>query len=192
MKFHDGSYAQFAIPMGINSDGYTTTFSLSFNIRSIKTSLNQHAFIESTSFALSGILPTTIKWNSRREWIFTLNAEKPKIFLLKEHTELFADLGRDFSFGPLIPLEFFIPITYTIKGVLLNYQGFFCANQFNVIAVHNDLDENCRYSFNFLKQGYLTLSGSQLEFYVSTNFEEYDALDYQIPIAIDVYIRSFF
>lgn len=143
IKFHDGSIAQFSIPMLIDFSGYTTTVNFALNIRSVKTSLNQHALIESTSIAFNGILPTIIDWNSKREWIFTLNADKPKIYLLKEHTELLADLGKDFSFGPIVPLDYFIPITYVFKGTLLNYQGYFCTNQFNVILVHNDLDENC-------------------------------------------------
>lgn len=129
--------------MLIDATGYTTILNLSLNIRSIKSSLNQHAFIESTTVAVNGILPTTIDWNTKREWIITINADKPKIFLLKEHTELLSDLSRDFSYGPIIPLEYFIPMIYTIKVTLLSYQTLFCANQFNIISVHNDLDENC-------------------------------------------------
>lgn len=179
IKLDIESIAIFKLPMSVTESGYSSTINMKVVAKSIKTSLNHALLTESAVFNLNVIMPTPLVWNERREWQLSLTMPNSIVFPLKQHVGFLADLGRDFTYGPQIPIEFFIPTVYKLTGQLNDYQFLFVTNQFNVIPVHIDSDENA----------FLTLKGDSLKFEVCLPFDKYLPLSYQIPI--QVLVRQF-
>ena len=143
-KIADKSYLDLSLPMIVGPEGYSNVLDIHFILKSLRTSVNYESVIQDALLEIKHIMPYPLVWNADRVWSYEIKMDNPRVFLLREHVTMMTDLLKDFSSGPAITAaQYFIPTEYKVKGVLQDSQFYLNVNPQNVIAVHNDFDENC-------------------------------------------------
>ncbi|KAG6900261.1 hypothetical protein C0993_000714 [Termitomyces sp. T159_Od127] len=121
-------------------------------------------------------MPTPLKWNEERKWLTAITLRQPVLYLIRDHINMFIDLGKDWTTGPPSDYQRFIPMIYDFKIVFHHYELNVYVNDHNIIDKPLLHDENAL----------LTLRG--LHFNLMTNIlsTEFRPESTTIPFTIDV------
>jgi len=139
--------------------GYDTCLDVHLQDVSVESSLNGKVFLESSACRVSQFwqsllsswftickvichLPTPLRWNAERQWTFDIVLQQPTIYLLRDHINLFTDLGKDWSAGPPSQWSHFIPVLYRVKITLKKYNLSLYLNDQNIIRSPTEPQEN--------------------------------------------------
>lgn len=79
-------------------------------------------------------LPSPLKWNDYRLWNFDISLQKPVLHLIRDHVNLFTDLGKDWSSGPPNDFDKWIPIRYALNLSLNDFDVKLYLNDQNLIT----------------------------------------------------------
>lgn len=69
---------------------------------------------------------------------------QPVLYLLRDHINMFTDLGKDWTSGPPADYQKFVPMIYRFKFEMHNYELNLYANDQNIIDKPLLRDENGR------------------------------------------------
>lgn len=87
-------------------------------------------------------MPSPLEWNGPRQWDFHIRLRKPVMYLIREHVNMFTDLGRDWSAGPLSDYYRFVPTVYTVDFDLRMFELNAYVNDHNIIDKPSIREEN--------------------------------------------------
>jgi hypothetical protein len=87
-------------------------------------------------------MPSPLKWSARREWIVGITLRHSELYLLRDHINLFTDLGKDWASGPPSDFYRFVPTVYTIGISLQHYVLFLNGNDHNIVDKPLNKEEN--------------------------------------------------
>lgn len=94
------------------------------------------------SLQLSTLMPSPLDWDSERTWTFDLVLNRPVFFLIRDHINMFTDLGKDWASGPPSDYNTFVPVLYGINLIFNDFDLNFYANDHNIIDRPLDRKEN--------------------------------------------------
>jgi len=80
-----------------------------------------------------GDLPSPLKWNAERTWTFDIIFRQPVFYLLRDHINMFTDLGKDWASGPPSDWQRWVPTVYLVNLRLYYYEINAYANDQNII-----------------------------------------------------------
>jgi len=80
-----------------------------------------------------GDLPSPLKWNAERTWTFDITLRQPVFYLLRDHINMFTDLGKDWASGPPSDWQRWVPTVYLVNLRLYHYEINTYANDQNII-----------------------------------------------------------
>lgn len=82
---------------------------------------------------ISGEMPSPLKWDASRRWMFAVSLNQPILYLLRDHINMFTDLGKDWSSGP--PSDYFtwVPMRYFVILDLHDFEINTYVNDHNII-----------------------------------------------------------
>jgi hypothetical protein len=87
-------------------------------------------------------LPSPLKWNCERKWIVAASLRQPILYLIRDHINMFTDLGKDWTTGPPSDYQRFIPMIYAFELELHHFELNLYANDHNIIDKPLVRDEN--------------------------------------------------
>ena len=87
-------------------------------------------------------MPVPLQWNCRRQWDFSIRLRKPVMYLIREHVNMFTDLGKDWPAGPPSDYYRFIPVLYAVDLELRTFELNLYANDHNIIDKPSIREEN--------------------------------------------------
>lgn len=99
-------------------------------------------------------MPSPLGWRSSRQWTFAISLRQPVLYLIRDHINMFTDLGKDWSSGPPSAFQTWFPITYAMSIELREYQLNLYANDLNIIDKPLVKDDNSQF-LNLFVQGNL-------------------------------------
>ncbi|KAJ3553006.1 hypothetical protein NM688_g3848 [Phlebia brevispora] len=159
----DSSTISYMLPMIATERGYEPTLNVHLDTITVTSSLNDIRLITAESCVVRCELPSTLRWNDQRQWTFTITLRKPLLFLLRDHINMFTDLGKDWGSGPPTNYNRFVPIVYMLDIRMENYELNTYVND------HNIIDKPLLREDNAL----LSLCGTNLQTNVSIPFTKY-------------------
>lgn len=92
-------------------------------------------------------MPSPLQWNADRQWTFDVSMSRPIIHLLRDHVTLITDLAKDWSTGPPVDFNRFVPITYILKLTFKEVKLHLYVNDHNVIDFPLVDQQNCEQIF---------------------------------------------
>ncbi|KAF9268932.1 hypothetical protein L218DRAFT_892586 [Marasmius fiardii PR-910] len=149
----DRSSIRYLMPMVAGADGYESILEAHLDVMTLTSSLNDIRLITSESCRLHCELPSPLRWNAEREWLISVSLRSPTLFILRDHINMFTDLGKDWASGPPTQHHRFVPVVYHVDLELYQYELNLYANDQNIVDKPLTTDENA----------ILTLSGSRLQ-----------------------------
>ena len=78
-------------------------------------------------------MPTPLAWNGERTWKFSVFLRQPVLYLLRDHINLFTDLGKDWASGPPTDWQRFVPTIYQVKVQMHHSELNLYLNDHNII-----------------------------------------------------------
>ncbi|KAJ3575090.1 hypothetical protein NP233_g1335 [Leucocoprinus birnbaumii] len=129
----DRSSINYLMPVVAGRSGYDSVFEVHLDDVSVTSSLNDIHLIHAESCRVHGDLPSPLKWNEERTWAFDITFRQPILYLLRDHINMFTDLGRDWSSGPPSDWARWVPTIYTVNLNLYRYEINLYANDQNII-----------------------------------------------------------
>ncbi|TFK44762.1 hypothetical protein BDQ12DRAFT_730786 [Crucibulum laeve] len=142
MTVSDRSSIKYIMPMVANSEGYESTLEAHLDTIAITSSLNDMRLVSAESCRVQCELPSPIKWNGERTWNIAVSLRQPILFLLRDHINMFTDLGKDWASGPPTEWQRFVPTIYAVKMELHHFEMSLYANDQNIIDKPQIKDEN--------------------------------------------------
>lgn len=148
--------------MVIGADGYESTLEVHLDTIAVASSLNDIKLVKSEScrvrtlcqtlpqscvstnkdFQIRGEMPSPLEWNGERTWVFSIVLRQPVLYLLRDHINMFTDLGKDWSSGPPTDWQRFIPTVYQANIDLHHYELNLYLNDHNIIDKPLVAEEN--------------------------------------------------
>lgn len=104
-------------------------------------------------------MPAPLKWNGLRQWSFAISLRQPCLYLLRDHINMFADLGKDWSTGPPSDYNTFTPMIYMVDLDLHHYNINLYVNDHNIIDKPSIKEENGAAHYTFPGDMVLTVGG---------------------------------
>lgn len=129
----DRSSINYLIPVVAGRSGYETVFEVHLDDISVTSSLNDIRLISAESCRVHGDLPSPLKWNDERTWTFDIIFRQPVLYLLRDHVNMFTDLGKDWASGPPSDWKRWVPTVYSVNLNLHRYEMNLYANDQNII-----------------------------------------------------------
>ncbi|KAF8633289.1 hypothetical protein AX17_004464 [Amanita inopinata Kibby_2008] len=129
----DCSSIRYTVPMVVDRDGYESTLEVHLDAITVTSSLNDIRLIQAETCRVRCEMPSPLQWNSERTWNISLTLRDPVLYLIRDHINMFTDLGRDWSSGPPHDYRRFIPIVYAIHLNLHRYNLNLYLNDNNII-----------------------------------------------------------
>lgn len=87
-------------------------------------------------------MPTPLQWNGERQWTFAVSLRQPVIYILRDHINMFTDLGKDWVSGPPADYHRFVPMIYAFELDMYHFELNVYVNDQNVIDKPLVRDEN--------------------------------------------------
>ncbi|KAI0288543.1 hypothetical protein BC826DRAFT_1107677 [Russula brevipes] len=133
VKAGDDSTIRYLMPMVADAQGYHPHLKVHLNGVTVSSSLNEIRLLTAKSCEISGEMPSPLKWDAVRQWIFTVSLKEPIFYLLRDHINMFTDLGKDWSSGP--PSNYFtwVPMRYVVNLDFHDYEINTYVNDHNII-----------------------------------------------------------
>ncbi|RDX54978.1 hypothetical protein OH76DRAFT_1397305 [Lentinus brumalis] len=143
----DSSTISYVVPMIASSKGYISMLEVHLDTITVTSSLNDIRLLTAETCRIRSHLPAPLKWNGLRQWTFAISLRQPCFYLLRDHINMFTDLGKDWSSGPPGELSLFTPISYVIDLDMHNYTINFYVNDHNIIDKPLIKEENVLLTF---------------------------------------------
>ncbi|CAG8497267.1 4277_t:CDS:10 [Ambispora leptoticha] len=170
------SMIKLSLPMILDENGYTNKVDIRFNKITVQTSVNYANLLTAENCKIKCDLQNPLIWNQARQWIFNIDLDKPKIFLLRDHITLFQDLAKDWTSGPSVDLLHFIPMEYIIEIESKDIELYLCVNEHNIIEDPADIDDNA----------FFIISSKQLTSTVVLPFLKFEQEITKIPFNVKI------
>ncbi|XP_006461147.1 hypothetical protein AGABI2DRAFT_185437 [Agaricus bisporus var. bisporus H97] len=129
----DRSSINYIIPMVAGPTGYEGVFEVHLDEVTVTSSLNDICLIAAESCRIHGDLPSPLTWNDERTWILDVAFRQPVLYLLRDHINMLADLGKDWASGPPSDWRRWYPLFYSVKANFHRYEINLYANDQNII-----------------------------------------------------------
>ncbi|KAH9929533.1 uncharacterized protein BXZ73DRAFT_47994 [Epithele typhae] len=129
----DSSTISYVVPMIASTNGYLSMLEVHLDTVTMTSSLNDIRLLSAETCRIRSHLPAPLKWNGSRQWTFAISLRQPCFYLLRDHINMFADLGKDWVSGPPGDLNTFIPMIYVIDLDMHNYSINLYVNDHNII-----------------------------------------------------------
>ncbi|CAA7261639.1 unnamed protein product [Cyclocybe aegerita] len=142
----DQSSINYVMPMFVGPSGYESTLEVHLDAVTVTSSLNDIRLISGESCRVRGEMPACINWDGERAWTFSIFLRQPILFLLRDHINMFTDLGRDWVSGPPTDYQKFIPMIYDINLEMHHFDLNLYANDQNIIDKPLIREENAMIS----------------------------------------------
>ncbi|KAK1218471.1 Macrophage colony-stimulating factor 1 receptor [Marasmius sp. AFHP31] len=138
----DRSSISYLMPMVAGSNGYEPILEVHLDTAAVTSSLNDIRLVSSESCRIHCDLPSPLRWNAERTWGIAISFRNPELFILRDHINMFTDLGKDWASGPPTHFNRFVPMVYEIDADLHHYELNLYANDQNIIDKPLMKDEN--------------------------------------------------
>lgn len=138
----DRSSINYIMPMVAGSAGYEPTLEVHLDTVAITSSLNDIRLVSAESCRVRCELPSPLRWNQERTWDIAVFLRQPVLYLLRDHINMFTDLGKDWTSGPPTDYQKFVPMIYRFKLEMHHYELNLYANDQNIIDKPLLRDEN--------------------------------------------------
>ncbi|KAF9033263.1 hypothetical protein BDZ89DRAFT_1063002 [Hymenopellis radicata] len=172
----DQSSVCYTMPMIAGPKGYEPTLEVHLDTVAVTSSLNDIRLISAESCRVRCDLPSPLKWNASRTWDIAVSIRQPILYLLRDHVNMFVDLGKDWASGPPNDFFRFIPTVYTFQ---LDFHRF----ELNLyVNDHNIIDKPLVRSDN----AFAILRGTTLHHSLTIPSNVFRATETTIPFIIDV------
>ncbi|KAK9464001.1 uncharacterized protein V1516DRAFT_89241 [Lipomyces oligophaga] len=156
-------------------EGVRNFFNADLNGLELRSSVNHEIFWKSQKINIIADLSNPLQWNGHANWIFDCEAAKSSTFLLREHITIISDLISDFTSGPGVLYEQFVPRTYQFNFTLLDLVLHLNVNDSNIISNPTDFDDNV----------FLTLSSPKLLASVEVPLTQIAPLDTTVKFLLE-------
>ncbi|KAI9507443.1 hypothetical protein F5148DRAFT_1205043 [Russula earlei] len=133
VKASDDSTIHYLMPIVADSEGYHPCLSVHLNGVTVSSSLNDIRLLTAKSCEISGEMPSPLKWDASRQWMFTVSLSQPIFYLLRDHINMFTDLGKDWSSGPPSDYLTWAPMHYVVNLDFNDYEINTYVNDHNII-----------------------------------------------------------
>lgn len=133
IKAGDQSSINYIIPMVASPNGYEAELEIHLDTVMVTSSLNDIRLAAAESCRVRCNLPSPLQWRSERTWDVGIYLRQPTLYLLRDHINMFTDLGQDWATGPLSDYYRFIPMIYAVHIELHHYKLHLYANDHNII-----------------------------------------------------------
>ncbi|KZT28945.1 hypothetical protein NEOLEDRAFT_1057065 [Neolentinus lepideus HHB14362 ss-1] len=175
IKAGDGSAISCMLPMVVRPTGYETQVEVHLDDIAVTSTLNDIRLLQAESCRVRCELPTPLPWNAERQWSFNVSLRQPVFYLIRDHINMFTDLAKDWSSGPPSDYNRFIPMHYTAKVDLHNYEINTYVNDHNIIDKPLLREENAL----------LTFSGTSFRNNVDIDSDKFRPLSSTVPFWIE-------
>ncbi|KAF8210348.1 hypothetical protein K438DRAFT_1959629 [Mycena galopus ATCC 62051] len=138
----DRSSINYMVPMVATAEGYESVVEVHLDTVEITSSLNDIRLVSAESCRIRGELPSPLQWNARRTWKIGISLRQAVLYLLRDHINMFTDLGKDWAAGPPSDYHRFVPTVYAIELELHHYELNLYVNDHNIIDKPLIRDEN--------------------------------------------------
>ncbi|KAF8070507.1 hypothetical protein FPV67DRAFT_1756074, partial [Lyophyllum atratum] len=138
----DRSSLNYIMPMVTGPSGYQPILEVHLDTIVVTSSLNDIQLVTAESCRVHCELPSPLKWNMERKWIIAIILRQPVLYLIRDHINMFTDLGKDWTTGPPSDYQCFIPMVYAFEIELHHYELNLYANDHNIIDKPLIRDEN--------------------------------------------------
>ncbi|KAH8080285.1 hypothetical protein BXZ70DRAFT_901408 [Cristinia sonorae] len=132
IKASDASTISYTMPFVASPTGYDPSLEIHLDTLTVTSSLNDIRLITAESCRASE-MPSPLAWDGARTWNFSISLRQPVLYLLRDHVNMFTDLGKDWSSGPPTSYNCFIPMQYDISLEMQNYELNLYLNDQNII-----------------------------------------------------------
>ncbi|KAG7098617.1 hypothetical protein E1B28_000539 [Marasmius oreades] len=149
----DRSTIRYLLPMVAGPNGYEPILEVHLDTMTLTSSLNDIRLITSETCRIHCEMPSPLKWNAERSWLISVSLRSPTLFILRDHINMFTDLGKDWASGPPTQYHRFVPMVYRIDLEFHQYELNLYANDQNIVDQPLTKEENA----------ILTLSGNRLK-----------------------------
>ena len=122
VKLGQKSSISFVLPMYASKDGYDTKLEILVDQMSMSSSINYETFLMAKQCRVSCQLPMPLVWDALHIWTINVTLDEPELYLLRDHTYLLTDVVRDWTSGPPVDYEHFIPFIYKLNLSLSNFR----------------------------------------------------------------------
>ncbi|KAL1942384.1 hypothetical protein VTO73DRAFT_5986 [Trametes versicolor] len=159
----DSSTISYIVPMVATAKGFQSVLEVHLDTVTVTSSLNDIRLLTAETCRVRSHMPAPLKWNGLRQWSFAISLRQPCLYLLRDHINMFADLGKDWSTGPPSDYNTFTPMIYMVDLDLHNYNTNLYVNDHNIIDKPSIKEENAL----------LTLRGTHLSSGIHMPFNKY-------------------
>ncbi|KAA8910540.1 hypothetical protein FN846DRAFT_938964 [Sphaerosporella brunnea] len=142
IKVGDESTVSYNMSYASSLSGWAHTLDLELRTPEVRTSVNHGLLWSAERQTLQCDLSGPLQWNGDTKWIFNNVSTGMKIFLLREHVMLLADLATDWTSGPPSEYWTFIPMIYELNVELKDSEFFLNVNDQNIINNPSSFDDN--------------------------------------------------
>ncbi|OSD07084.1 hypothetical protein PYCCODRAFT_793525 [Trametes coccinea BRFM310] len=129
----DSSTISYIVPMVASVKGYLSVLEVHLDTVTVTSSLNDIRLLTAETCRIRSHLPAPLKWNGLRQWTFAISLRQPCLYLLRDHINMFTDLGKDWSTGPPSDYNLFTPMIYVVDLDMHNYDINLYVNDQNII-----------------------------------------------------------
>ncbi|KAF7361830.1 hypothetical protein MVEN_00527500 [Mycena venus] len=138
----DRSSINYIVPMVASASGYDSVVEVHLDTVEVTSSLNDIRLVSAESCRIRGELPSPLQWNARRTWKIGISLRQPVLYILRDHINMFTDLGKDWASGPPSDYHRFVPTVYAVELELHHYELNLYVNDHNIIDKPLIRDEN--------------------------------------------------
>ena len=141
-KLFPNSTISFTMDLFAKSKGFTNRIVLDLPEVEVSSSVNHGLLMRSTSQKIYCDLLYPLNWSELCSWRFNLQANRPEIFLLRDHIFLLTDLVSDWVSGPPSDFHTFVSYDYAIDLHFNDFKLYLNANDMNIINNPADTADN--------------------------------------------------
>ncbi|KAL0956539.1 hypothetical protein HGRIS_002680 [Hohenbuehelia grisea] len=138
----DRSSINYMAPMVAGPEGYDPLLEVHLDTVEITSSLNDIRLVSAETCRVRAEMPSPLKWNAERKWVFGVTLRQPVLYLLRDHINMVTDLVRDWTTGPPHDYYRFVPMIYSLELEMHRYEANFYANDQNIIDKPLIKDDN--------------------------------------------------
>ncbi|KAI0762082.1 hypothetical protein BD413DRAFT_680921 [Trametes elegans] len=175
LRAGDSSTISYIVPMVASSKGYLSVLEVHLDTVAVTSSLNDIRLLTAETCRVRSHLPAPLQWNGLRQWTFAISLRQPCLYLLRDHINMFTDLGKDWSSGPPTDYNLFSPIIYVVDLDMHNYDINLYVNDHNIIDKPLIREDNAL----------LNLRGTHLSNGVHMPFNKYRPADNTVSFWIE-------
>ncbi|KAJ7188161.1 hypothetical protein C8R46DRAFT_12137 [Mycena filopes] len=172
----DRSSINYTMPMVAGPLGYESVVEVHLDTVEITSSLNDIRLVSAESCRIRGELPSPLQWNARRTWKIGISLRLPVLYILRDHINMFTDLGKDWATGPPSDYHRFIPTVYVVELELHHYELNLYVNDHNIIDKPLIREENAL----------LTARGTRLKNVTEISSDTFRPESTTIPFSIEI------